>query len=544
MQATAVTFLRVRGRRARFLLLSLAALALALATLAAAARLAEEPLRRFTERELNRHLEGYSVTLEAMSVDLLRVAAVWRELTISQDAHPEPPVVHFGAVHLGVDWRALLRLQLVGDILVESPRVHANLPQLQHENADDADLKEKGWQEAFEAVYPLEVNELRITDGAVVYIDRDPERPLRISELDLVAGNIRNVRDPERDYPSSFQATATIFDQGRIRLDGRADFLRSPHLAIAGRADLERIPLGELHPVATHANLRVEGGLLSAGGDVEYAPRLVKAHLERMEIDGLELEYFRTAATEAAEAARLERLREAAAEVAREPAALVDIDDVAVRHSTLRYVDEREPGYELFLEDVRADLHGVSTRPDAGHAHFLISGQFMGSGPSWLDLWFRQQSQPPEFKLAIEIKETELASLNDLLRAYGKFDVVGGAFSLYSQIDLKDGRVDGYLKPFFRDVDAFDRRQDAEKAVFRQLYEGMVGGVASLLENEHEQVATRADVSGPSDSPALSAWDVAANLLRNAFFRAILPGFDQALRESDGLAPATAHSSR
>lgn len=526
---------RTRPGRTPGLLVATGVLATLTVIVLVGARFVEEPLRRYTERELNRHLEGYTVTLEAMSLEPLRVALVWRDLRIQQDEHPEPPVAAFAAVRLGIDWRALLRLRLVGDMLVESPRIHVNLPQLQHENADESYLAEKGWQEAFEAVYPLKVNELRITDGAVVYIDRDPERPLRISQLELVAGNIRNVREPQQSYPSTFEATALIFDQGHIRVDGHADFLRVPHLGIKGRAEIRDAPLAELDPVATHANLRVEGGSLSAAGDVEYAPEVMNAHLERLEIDGLALEYFHTAATEAAEAERLEQVREATAALANEPAALVDIDSVAIRRSTLSYVDERRDGYRLFLEDVRADLEGVSTRPDADRAHFLISGQFMGSGPSWLDLWFRQRNRDPEFQLAVEIEETELASLNDLLRAHGKFDVVGGAFSLYSQLEVKQGRVDGYIKPFFRDVDAFDRRQDAEKALFRQLYESLVGGVAALLENERDQVATRADVSGPSSAPSLSAWEVAVNLIRNAFFRAILPGFDRALRESDGL---------
>ena len=56
-----------------------------------------------------------------------------------------------------------------------------------------------------------------------------------------------------------------------------------------------------------------------------------------------------------------------------------------------------------------------------------------------------------------------------------------------------------------------------------------MGGVASLLENRREEVATKADISGPVENPNSSTWQVIGRLIENAFFRAILPGFDEEL---------------
>jgi hypothetical protein len=356
-----------------------------------------------------------------------------------------------------------------------------------------------------------------------------------MSRIEVVAGNIRNVRDPEEKYPSTVLISAAVFDSGRLSVDGHADFLAVPHLGLKGKIELDGVPLERLEPVASYANLRVHGGVLSADGDLEYAPEVLDAHLKTMQIDGIELEYFHTAATEAEEAERLEKVKETTVQLAREPRSVVEIDEVAIRRGTLSYAHERQPGYRLFLSDVRADLHGVSTQPDADMAHFLISGQFMDSGPSWLDLWFRQRNENPEFDMAVEVKNTDLASLNQLLRGYGDFDVVGGSFSLYSQLSVRDQKVEGYVKPFFYQIDVFDRRQDSDKAVFHQLYERFVGGIALLLENDDDTVATRTEVRGRLSSPDLSAWDITVNFVRNAFFKEILPGFDRALREADGM---------
>ncbi len=62
-----------------------------------------------------------------------------------------------------------------------------------------------------------------------------------------------------------------------------------------------------------------------------------------------------------------------------------------------------------------------------------------------------------------------------------------------------------------------------------------MSGVSKLLENRpREEVATKADVSGRLDDPMTSTWQVIVNLIRNAFFRAILPGFDEELGRPRG----------
>lgn len=118
--------------------------------------------------------------------------------------------------------------------------------------------------------------------------------------------------------------------------------------------------------------------------------------------------------------------------------------------------------------------------------------------------------------------------MNDLLRASGNFDVVAGLFSFYSELSVKDGTVSGYVKPLFKDLDVYDRRQDKEKNLFHEVYEGLVGGVAGLLENQpRDEVATKAAVSGRIGDTKTNTWQVIVRLIQNAFFKAILPGFEQ-----------------
>jgi len=118
--------------------------------------------------------------------------------------------------------------------------------------------------------------------------------------------------------------------------------------------------------------------------------------------------------------------------------------------------------------------------------------------------------------------------LNDVLRAYGNFDVTEGVFSFFSEFTVKDGAVRGYVKPLFKDVDVYDPEQDRDKGLLQKVYESVIGGATDLLKNRpRDEVATKADVSGPIMNPRMNTWEMIVKLIQNAFFQAILPGLDR-----------------
>ena len=79
-------------------------------------------------------------------------------------------------------------------------------------------------------------------------------------------------------------------------------------------------------------------------------------------------------------------------------------------------------------------------------------------------------------------------------------------------------------------MDVYDARQDQHKSAFRKVYERVIGGVAKLLENTpRDEVATKTTISGRLDKPKTSTAETIVRLIQNAFFQAILPGFDREL---------------
>src|SRR5262249_6858067 len=114
----------------------------------------DEPMRQRLEITLNQPMKGYSGKLPGRDFPPIGVSLTLRGLTVSQNAHPEPPVIVIDTLDAGVHWRALLHLRLVADFEFDGMRLHVNRPQLLQESADATPVEDKGWQQALEAIYP------------------------------------------------------------------------------------------------------------------------------------------------------------------------------------------------------------------------------------------------------------------------------------------------------------------------------------------------------------------------------------------------------
>lgn len=489
----------------------------------------DEPLRRMTERKINRDLKGYSVKLPGLHLALIGLSLTLKDLTIIQQAHPDPPVAKFPVLKASVHWREILSGRLVGELLLDRPKLHINLLQLRSEATSKVKLKERGWQQAVEDIYPLKINTVTINDANITYIDADPKRPLVLSHLNLEASNIRNIHLPDKVYPSSFHLETDIFGTGRGVIDGKANFLAEPVPGVKAGFKLEKIPMGYFKPMLARSNLAIEGGVLHASGDTEYAPTIKKAHLKELAIAGMKLDYVHSPATAGAEKRRAAVVGKSAKEVSNKPGILIRADDISLSGCNLGMVN-REPGktYRIYLADTTFHLSNFSNQFTQGPAQARLDGKFMGNGPTHATGAFRAEKQGPDLDLYVKIDNTQLTSLNDLLRAYGNFDVAAGTFSLVTELHVKNNVITGYLKPFFKDMKVYDKRKDKEKSLFHKVYEMLIGGVAKLLENRpRQQVATKADISGPLQKPHTSTWQIIVELIRNAFFKAILPRFEQ-----------------
>ena len=501
------------------------------------ARFADEPLRRYMEAEVNRRLTGYTVQIAALRVHPWTASVELRDATIAQNANPDPPVAQVARLVTRIDWRALLHRRVVADISFERPTVYLNLKQVRTEASEKTALKDRGWQQALEALaFDLKINRLRVVDGDITYVDQGPFKPLHVSRVNLGAENIRNIASKEQVYPSPILLEAVVFDVGAVWLDGRADFLAEPHVGVQAALRLDQVALDYFKPITNRYNLAVRNGSLSLAGTVEYAPKITRLILERVLVHRVALEYLHLPHTAEAEKAGAQQTAEAAKQATTTSTEL-RIERLEVVKSTFGFMNQAaKPAYRLELTDTNLTLEHLGNQGRDGPAVARLTGQLMGRGETRLTVSLQPQAGSADMDVTAQIEDADLVRLKDLVRAYGGFEIRAGEFSVYSELQMKGGAIEGYVKPLFRGVEiGTDGEAVAEKGLRQRLYEGLVGIGAKVLKNRlRGEVATVVPISGRVDRPEVARWETVGRLLQNAFLGPITPGYEPARSPKGG----------
>ncbi|HWV45214.1 MAG TPA: DUF748 domain-containing protein [Nitrospira sp.] len=504
-------------------------LAVLMVVLSTAAFFADEPLRRYVERTVNEAVEGYSFKVGTLALHPLALSVDLGDVVVRQEAHPDPPLISIPEVVVDARFAPLLNGKAKGDIRLKNPIISVTQQQINTASAeaDQGTEQTVSWQDRIRGMIPFEAT-LFIKNGEVRYVGQRNAEPIRVTALDIEARNLTNRPQAAQAYPSELVMRSRLFDAGYLEFNGLADLLNKPLPMVDASVKVSGLRIADLMPIVGAYHLVVNRGTFSATGRIMHEKQMVLS-LESFVLEGAKIAYVYQEETKSKQRRQLERGAERAAKAHRDPSFVFKVGHGEIFNSEVEFVNRStDPAYRVFLTDVNADIENFSNRLEEGTGVVKITGKFMGSGPAVVTGTFRPEKPRPDFNLAVKIIKTDVTTLNHVLRAYGDADTHHGKFALFSELTVKNNRIDGYVKPLFRDVDVYDPERDQDKTLSHKIYRAIVDGVMSLLENiPRDEVATKGDVSGPVENPQSSTWQIIAKLVQNAFFNAILPGFEE-----------------
>jgi hypothetical protein len=162
-------------------------------------------------------------------------------------------------------------------------------------------------------------------------------------------------------------------------------------------------------------------------------------------------------------------------------------------------------------------------------ADFRAQGTTLGEGELEIHVKLDPLASEPKFDLELALEQMDLTALNEMLEAYGNFNVKRGTFEVFAEIAGEQGSFDGYVKPFFEDLDVLELKEDSKNPL-KFAWQAIVAGAVKLFKNHpKDQVATKIPVSGTFEKTDVQIWTTVVNVLRNAFVEAFKARVDKSI---------------
>jgi hypothetical protein len=160
-------------------------------------------------------LKEYYGHVEDIDIALYRGAYVIKDMRLDKRVEKSGskdtiPFFHSEEIDLSVEWRAIFKGSIVGEIYVNSPVLNFVKGRHKNENlrADTADFRD-----LINNLMPLSINHFEIAKGQIHYIDpySQPKVDISMKNIEAKATNLTNVNDSHKLLPAHLIAKADVY---------------------------------------------------------------------------------------------------------------------------------------------------------------------------------------------------------------------------------------------------------------------------------------------------------------------------------------------
>jgi hypothetical protein len=169
----------------------------------------------FVLRYVNKSLasmEGYYGHVKDVDLSLYRGAYIIDSVYLNKvdKKQKQTPFISAKLIDLSVEWKALLKGSLVGEAVIQHPKMEFTLNKVEPSQVqkDTSDFRR-----VLKDLMPLKVNRFEIHDGELRYKDlsASPKVDIGMKELNLIAENLRNSYKRGELLPASVKADAIVY---------------------------------------------------------------------------------------------------------------------------------------------------------------------------------------------------------------------------------------------------------------------------------------------------------------------------------------------
>lgn len=181
----------------------------------------------FVTRYVNKVLAdipGYQGSIGDVDIWLIRGAYIIHDLKIFKvNGNDKVPFIDIPHSDLSVEWPALLKGSVVGEIIFEKPKLNfigGDGDEKKEPGNDTQTGEDVDWTEPLKDLMPLQINRLEINDGAIYFHDftTKPKVTIHLDSLQLRATNLNNAQRQKEKLPSEVVVTAKSIGGGKLNV--------------------------------------------------------------------------------------------------------------------------------------------------------------------------------------------------------------------------------------------------------------------------------------------------------------------------------------
>ncbi|TYB77985.1 DUF748 domain-containing protein [Bizionia saleffrena] len=225
-------------------------------------------------------LPGYYGQVEDIDISLLRGAYVINGLYLNKvTAKTQVPFLKFPKNDISIEWHSLFDGKVVSEIIMTSPEI---IYVLEDQETEGEEPNVDDWTKALTDLVPININHFEIHDGKIAFVQlqANPNIDLQFNTLELIADNLRNVKEKGRVLPSLISATAVSIGEGKVSLNGSANLLKEiPDIDISFA--LEDANVTALNDLTRHyAGIDFKSGTFGLYSEVAIADGYLKGYMK------------------------------------------------------------------------------------------------------------------------------------------------------------------------------------------------------------------------------------------------------------------------
>jgi len=206
----------------------------------------------------------------------------------------------------------------------------------------------------------------------------------------------------------------------------------------------------------------------------------------------------------------------------------IDINHVRFKDGNIAYKDfSSTPQVNVFINHLDGEISNLRNIVDPYRplpSSIAIEGSSIGNGDVHMRGRMNILKDVPDMDIYLALENVDLPALNNYSEAYAAFDFKSGSFDLYSQFNVKNGRVGGYIKPIATHLSVDVLKSANPVEIF---WDSAVAAILKIFTNPtQDQFATQVALEGDLKNVGADPWSILGGIIRNAFIKAMSKGFN------------------